>query len=147
MTDQVRPEEAARALTEIDQRQEQVIRLAVIPTWYWWAIAVLMVTFAAAGEGPGEGPGASRGRGRLDGRATLTGPRAARMVIALRGSKGFLRAAGNVTVEITEAKLTYRGTATVTSVDGAARGLKGRRLKLRGTGDLVDNRFVVSLTG
>jgi hypothetical protein len=48
MTDQVRPEEAARALNEIDQRQEQVIRLAVIPTWYWWAIAVLMVAFAAA---------------------------------------------------------------------------------------------------
>ena len=48
MADQVRPEEAARALTEIGQRQEQVIRLAVVPNWYWWAIAVLMVTFAAA---------------------------------------------------------------------------------------------------
>jgi hypothetical protein len=48
VADQVRPEEAARALTEIGQRQEQVIRLAVIPTWYWWAIAVLMVAFAAA---------------------------------------------------------------------------------------------------
>ena len=48
MTDQVRPEEAARALTEIGQRQEQVIRLAVIPNWYWRAIAVLMVAFAAA---------------------------------------------------------------------------------------------------
>ena len=46
MTDQARPEEAARALTEIGQRQEQVIRLAVIPNWYWWAIAVLMVAFA-----------------------------------------------------------------------------------------------------
>jgi hypothetical protein len=50
VADQVRPEEAARALTEIGQRQEQVIRLAVIPTWYWWAIAVLMVAFAAAVE-------------------------------------------------------------------------------------------------
>jgi hypothetical protein len=48
MKDQVRPEDAARALTEIGQRQEQVIRLAVIPTWYWWAIAGLMVAFAAA---------------------------------------------------------------------------------------------------
>jgi hypothetical protein len=48
VADQVRPEEAARALTEIGQRQEQVIRLAVIPNWYWWAIAVLMVAFAAA---------------------------------------------------------------------------------------------------
>jgi hypothetical protein len=50
VADQVRPEEAARALTEIGQRQEQVIRLAVIPNWYWWAIAVLMVAFAAAVE-------------------------------------------------------------------------------------------------
>ena len=48
MTDHAGPEEAARALTEIGQRQEQVIRLAVIPNWYWWAIAVLMVAFAAA---------------------------------------------------------------------------------------------------
>ena len=48
MADQVRPQEAARALTEIGQRQEQVIRLAVVPNWYWWAIAVLMVALAAA---------------------------------------------------------------------------------------------------
>jgi hypothetical protein len=48
VTERVGPEEAARALTEIGQRQEQVIRLAVIPNWYWWAIAVLMVALAAA---------------------------------------------------------------------------------------------------
>jgi hypothetical protein len=48
MTDHAGPEEAARALTEIGQRQEQVIRLVVVPNWYWWAIAVLMVAFAAA---------------------------------------------------------------------------------------------------
>ncbi|MBO0871268.1 MAG: hypothetical protein J2P15_22165, partial [Micromonosporaceae bacterium] len=48
MTEQVRPDEAAQALTEIGQRQEQVIRVAIIPTWYWWAIGVLMVEFAAA---------------------------------------------------------------------------------------------------
>jgi uncharacterized membrane protein len=48
MADQVRPEDAARALTEIGQRQEQVIRLTVIPTWYWWAIGGLMVAFTAA---------------------------------------------------------------------------------------------------
>jgi hypothetical protein len=48
MTDQIRPDEAARALTEIGHRQEQVIRQAAIPTWYWSAIALLMVAFAAA---------------------------------------------------------------------------------------------------
>jgi len=50
MNDQVRPDEAARALAEIGQRQEQVIKLAVIPVWFWWAIAVLMVGFSAAVE-------------------------------------------------------------------------------------------------
>ena len=37
MTEHPRPEEAAQALTEIRQRQQQVIDLAVLPTWYWWA--------------------------------------------------------------------------------------------------------------
>ena len=50
MADEVRPEEAARALSEIGRRQEQVIRLAIIPTWYWWAIAILMVMFTEAVE-------------------------------------------------------------------------------------------------
>jgi len=48
MTDELRPEEAARALNEIGQRQAQVIQQAIIPTWYWWAVAALMVAFAAA---------------------------------------------------------------------------------------------------
>jgi hypothetical protein len=50
MNDQVRPDEAARALSEIGRRQEQVIELTIIPTWYWWAIAVLMIGFSAAVE-------------------------------------------------------------------------------------------------
>jgi hypothetical protein len=48
MTEGLRPDEAAQALHEIGHRQEQVIRLAVIPGWYWWAIAGLMVGFTAA---------------------------------------------------------------------------------------------------
>jgi hypothetical protein len=48
MPEDLRPDEAARALTEIRQRQEQVIKLAIIPAWYWWAIAGLMVGFTAA---------------------------------------------------------------------------------------------------
>lgn len=87
------------------------------------------------------------GVGRLDGRATLTGARSARMVIALRGSKGFLRASGTVKVTIAGSALRYSGTARVTSTDGGGDGLKGRRLRLRGTGDLVENRIAVSLTG
>jgi hypothetical protein len=44
----LRPDEAERALNEIDQRQEQVIRLAIIPSWFWWAVAVLMVVLSAS---------------------------------------------------------------------------------------------------
>ncbi len=41
------PTEAAQALDLIQQRQQQVIDLATIPAWYWWAVAALMVALAA----------------------------------------------------------------------------------------------------
>lgn len=48
MNEYVRADEAAQALDEIQQRQEQVINLATIPDWYWWAVGVLMVGLSAA---------------------------------------------------------------------------------------------------
>jgi hypothetical protein len=42
------PEEAAAALAQIRSSQEQVIRAALIPAWYWWAVAVGMVAIGAA---------------------------------------------------------------------------------------------------
>jgi hypothetical protein len=48
MADGLRPDDAAQALAEIEQRREQVIELAIIPGWYWWAIAGLQVGLAAA---------------------------------------------------------------------------------------------------
>jgi hypothetical protein len=47
VNEHLRPEDAAQALTEIRQRQQQVIDLAVLPTWYWWAIGALTVILAA----------------------------------------------------------------------------------------------------
>ena len=47
---EVRPDEAAGALTEIARRREQVITLTIIPTWFWWATAILIVGLAAAVE-------------------------------------------------------------------------------------------------
>ena len=46
MNEQMLPEDAARALAEVDRRQRQVIALAAIPTWYWWAVGGLMVVLA-----------------------------------------------------------------------------------------------------
>ncbi|MFI6098100.1 hypothetical protein ACIA8G_21280 [Lentzea sp. NPDC051213] len=48
MTDALRPDDAAQALAEIDQRREQVIELTIIPWWYWWAIAGLQVGLVVA---------------------------------------------------------------------------------------------------
>jgi hypothetical protein len=48
MGEQVRPDEAARALTEIKQRHEQVVQLMTVPVWFWWVPAGLMVMLSAA---------------------------------------------------------------------------------------------------
>jgi hypothetical protein len=48
MTNEVRPDEAAGALTEIARRRAQVVTLTIIPTWFWWAVAVLMIGFSVA---------------------------------------------------------------------------------------------------
>ena len=48
MSESVRPDEAAEALREVGQWQEQIVDTATIPAWYWRSIAVLMVAFAAA---------------------------------------------------------------------------------------------------
>ena len=47
MGEQVSPGEAAQALDEIQRRQQQVIDLAAIPAWYWWAVGGLMVVLGA----------------------------------------------------------------------------------------------------
>ena len=47
MNDQVEPADAARALSEIGRRREQVIRRTGIPRWFWWATAVLVIASAA----------------------------------------------------------------------------------------------------
>jgi hypothetical protein len=50
MNEGLRPDEAVRALDEIDQRTEQVIKQTLIPRWFWWAIAGLELGLTAAVE-------------------------------------------------------------------------------------------------
>jgi len=50
MHEQPPPREAAEALAEIRQRQEQVIERALTPTWFWWAIGLLVVGFSTAAD-------------------------------------------------------------------------------------------------
>jgi hypothetical protein len=50
MNERTDPADAARALSEIDRRREQVIRRKVFPGWWWWAYAVLITAFSAAVE-------------------------------------------------------------------------------------------------
>lgn len=44
------PADAARALTEIHTRREQVVLNTLVPDWFWLAISLLMVGFVAAME-------------------------------------------------------------------------------------------------
>jgi hypothetical protein len=50
VNDLIEPADAARALSEIGRRREQVIRRAAAPRWFWWAIAALALAFAADTE-------------------------------------------------------------------------------------------------
>jgi hypothetical protein len=50
MSERIEPADAARALGEIDRRREQVIRRRVIPAWFWWVNALLIVALAASAE-------------------------------------------------------------------------------------------------
>ena len=50
MSEQLGPEDAARALAQIRDRQEQVINVTVIPAWYWWLVGALIVALPAAVE-------------------------------------------------------------------------------------------------
>src|SRR5215469_6823254 len=44
------PDEASAALSDIQSRQERVIRAAHIPVWYWWGVAAGMVVIGAAAD-------------------------------------------------------------------------------------------------
>jgi hypothetical protein len=47
VNDQIEPADAARALSEIGRRREQVIRRTAVPPWFWWASAVLTIALVA----------------------------------------------------------------------------------------------------
>lgn len=46
----IRPDEAARALSEVDLRQQRAVDAGVVPGWFWPAIAVLVVILSAGIE-------------------------------------------------------------------------------------------------
>jgi hypothetical protein len=46
MADELHSAEAGEALAEVQNRQRQVIDLATVPSWYWWAVGALMVVLA-----------------------------------------------------------------------------------------------------
>jgi hypothetical protein len=51
MTNAIEPGDAGTALTEVRRREHQVIRAAMIPTWFWSAIAVASVGLGAVVDG------------------------------------------------------------------------------------------------
>jgi hypothetical protein len=46
----VTPDQAAQSLSEVRDRQRRALAAGLIPTWYWWAIALLVTMFCAGVE-------------------------------------------------------------------------------------------------
>jgi hypothetical protein len=46
----IHPDEAARSLSEVRERQRRALAAGLIPTWFWWAIAALVTVFCAGIE-------------------------------------------------------------------------------------------------
>jgi hypothetical protein len=41
----IHPDEAARSLAEVRERQSRALAAGLIPNWFWWAIAALVTVF------------------------------------------------------------------------------------------------------
>jgi hypothetical protein len=46
----VTPDQAAQSLSEVRDRQRRAIAAGMIPTWYWWAVGLLVTMFCAGVE-------------------------------------------------------------------------------------------------
>ena len=51
MTNAIEPGDAGTALGEIRRRQDQVIDAAIVPSWYWWAVAAASVGLGVVVDG------------------------------------------------------------------------------------------------
>jgi hypothetical protein len=136
MSEQVRPDEAAQALAEIRQRQRQVIDLAMLPTWYWWIVAALVVGLSATVDAARHRPvviGLAAGAFALGilgvtGRVVLGAWRRAQWRNQLLGGRGVLAIVGFVGLVVGTTLGTafalqaagVRGAATLASLVGAA---------------------------
>jgi hypothetical protein len=136
MSEQVRPDEAAQALAEIRQRQRQVIDLAMLPTWYWWIVAALVVGLSATVDAARHRPvviGLAAGAFALGilgvtGRVVLGAWHRAQWRNQLLGGRGVLAIVGFVGLVVGTTLGTafalqaagVRGAATLASLVGAA---------------------------
>jgi hypothetical protein len=46
----IHPDEAARSLSEVRDRQRRAVAAGLVPNWFWWAIAALVTVFSAGIE-------------------------------------------------------------------------------------------------
>jgi hypothetical protein len=136
MSEQVRPDEAAQALAEIRQRQRQVIDLAMLPTWYWWIVAALVVGLSATVDAARHRPvviglaarAFALGILGVTGRVVLGAWRRAQWRNQLLGGRGVLAIVGFVGLVVGTTLGTafalqaagVRGAATLASLVGAA---------------------------
>lgn len=136
MSEQVRPDQAARALAEIRQHQQQVIDLAMLPTWYWWIVAALVVGLSATVDAARHRPvvialaavAFALGIVAVTGRVVLGAWHRAQWRNQLLGSRGVLAIVGfvglvvGITLGVAFAlqAMGVRGSVTLASLVGAA---------------------------
>jgi hypothetical protein len=91
--------------------------------------------------------GAPMGHGTVRVRTNVGSSRGSIITFVLSNSRGSLRGTSDCAVTFKGSQVHYRGTAKITGGTGAYRGMRSRRLRVSGHGDLADENFLVYLAG
>lgn len=91
--------------------------------------------------------GTPLGNGRLDVRTAIGRGRGALVNFLMTTSRGSVRGFGNVAVTFRGSMVIYHGTARIARGSGAFRGMRARRLRVSGRGELSGNTFAVHIRG
>jgi len=96
-----------------------------------------------------EGPftGAPLGHGSIHLRTRLGQGNGAVFSFVMTTSRGSVRGSGNVVLHFTDSAVDYRGTAAITSGDGAFRTLRASGIRVAGRGALTAKAYSLHLTG
>jgi hypothetical protein len=91
--------------------------------------------------------GAPLGSGTVRVRTYVGRGRGSVVKFTLSNSRGSVSGTGDCAVTFRGAQISYRGTAKITSGTGAFRNIRGRGLRVTGSGSISGERFTVNVSG